>query len=658
MRDINISGKFAAGRDVNIDQVSIEAPGIPSPGKLSKVRRKLLRKTLPAWLEEDQRLFLPQLRRPLIFPVTGAYGIEAISHPRSKKSQIASPGPEVVYDENSILTAHKRAFGHLLILGDGGSGKTHALHRVMQQMLAEACNDSDEPIPFYLPLSHWDANSGSMWEWCVKEIGSTYSVQRAFLEGWRERGGMALILDGLDELKIRDRRQCVSAINAMLSDWVGMPVIVACRTREYGEIGKQLRLRGNLELSPVTPESVLASVQALGESHAGLSEALMKDRALRSLLQNPLFLTLAITAFEGSEPDQVPHGKSSKERLIERYLEIACSRSGLGESGFGRKTWLPYLAASLRARREVSFYPDRAPVIFLPELLKKPAEKLIKRRVFMVEAIPSMIVRGAVTALAPTSQAQILYAILTLVSPVASSWVAVKFATTDLWIPPASRVTSISRLFLGFMYRLALVFFAESAIANALVEFAPSWETLTGIVVVLFPCGTIWPTLYLMRGSKPDQVDRYPSRPGSELRTLAGTSLAISALAGICIYIGLTISFKSLDPALQPGMLLDPLLNAIFFLPPLMILAGLRNGGSDLIRRRTCVHLMGSFGLLPGSYSRSLESVRKSSLFVPRGGALEFRHSLIRDFLAESSRHGDELGPPILLSRASAEKRA
>ncbi|MFD9062898.1 NACHT domain-containing protein [Kitasatospora purpeofusca] len=654
--DVSISGKFAAGRDINIRSLSVKSQEGPSPGKLSKVRRKLLRKTLPAWLEEDRRLFLPETPFSLQFPVIATYGIDRVSHPRASALSIVGNRDVELFDENSILVAHKRAFGHLLVLGEAGSGKTHLIHQVMNQMLAEASSDTDEPIPFYLSLSRWDGDSDSMWDWCVSEIAATYSVGRSFLEGWRERGGMALLLDGLDDLRLKDRRQCVSEINSMLSDWVGMPVIVACRTREYGEIGKRLRLRGSLEIDPISSKGVLDIIQALGSGHAGLMKAVVVDRSLRSLLQSPLFLALAISTYEGSDHEEVPKGKNARESLIERYLEISRSRSGLSRSDFGRDTWLPYIAASMRSRREIDFQPDRAPVLFLPQSLKRTVEKKVKRRVLMAEIIPSVLIRASVTALAPDSQAQIVYAILTVVFPAATSWIAIRFAVSDLWVTPTARVTPVRKLAFGYIYRLTLVLVVEGAIATLLSNFVPSWKIVISLAVLVFPCGAIWPTIFLMRGSQPSGVDHYPSRPGGELRSLAGTVGAVAAMVGIGLYVGLTISFKSLSPALLPGMLLDPLLNAIFFLPPLMVLAGLRNGGSDLIRRVTCIQVMADYGILPERYFRSLELVRKSSLFVPRGGSLEFRHSLIRDYLAEFHRKTPSLGDHVALGLQSVAK--
>ncbi len=654
--DIRISGKFAAGRDINIHNLSVKSQDGPSPGKLSKVRRKLLRKTLPAWLEEDRRLFLPETPLSLQFPVIASFGIDKVAHPRASALSIAGNRNAELFDERSILIAHKRAFGHLLVLGDAGAGKTHLIHQVMNQMLADACSDTDEPIPFYLSLSRWDGDSDSMWDWCVSEIAATYSVGRSFLEGWRERGGMALLLDGLDDLKLKDRRQCVSEINTMLSDWVGMPVIVACRTREYGEIGRRLRLRGSLEIEPIASKGVLDIIQSLGGSHAGLMKAVMVDRSLRSLLQSPLFLALAISAYEGVDQEAVPKGKNARQSLIERYLEISRSRSGLSRSDFGRDTWLPYVAASMRSRREIDFQPDRAPVLFLPQSLKRSVEKKVKRRVLMVEIIPSILARAVVTVLAPDSRAQIVYAILTVIFPAATSWIAIRFAVSDLWATPTARVTPVRKLAFGYIYRLTLVFVIEGAIATALSNFAPSWNVVIDIAVLIFPCGTIWPTIFLMRGSQPSGVDHYPSRPGGELRSLAGTACAVAAMVGLGLYVGLTISFSSLAPALRSGMLLDPLLNAIFFLPPLMVLAGLRNGGSDLIRRVTCIQVMADCEILPGGYFRSLELLRKSSLFVPRGGSLEFRHSLIRDYLAEFHRKIPPLGDHVSLGLQSVAK--
>lgn len=167
-----------------------------------------------------------------------------------------------------------------------------------------------------------------------------------------------------------------------------------------------------------------------------------------------------------------------------------------------------------------------------------------------------------------------------------------------------------------------------------------------GVALLLMVGIAMWPALQMARESDTSDPSEIPDRVGGEIRSLVRATVVVAFLVTGSMYVTLTIIFEALNPipAIGEGLLYSPMLNAFFFVVPVAFLTALRNGGVDLIRRDQCRRIMIRFGYLPKAHKRALEEVRKSSLVVPRRGVLEFRHALIRDYLAD--RYHEE-GVPL-----------
>ncbi|GLZ76563.1 hypothetical protein Afil01_13700 [Actinorhabdospora filicis] len=195
--------------------------------------------------------------------------------------------------------------GWMLILGEPGSGKTTVLLELLRDLL-DAAAEPGEPVPLMLNLSSW--RSGDLASWAVAEAASRYGVPREHvpLE--------LLLLDGLDEVAEDARPACVRAVNAFREAHPTVPVAVVSRTAEYAGLGESLRLRGRLEIRPLTAGEVDRFLRA--RRRGGLIGVLDTDAELRALVTTPLLLNvLMLTEMPAREEGD------ARERLLAAYVD-------------------------------------------------------------------------------------------------------------------------------------------------------------------------------------------------------------------------------------------------------------------------------------------------------------------------------------------------
>ncbi len=127
---------------------------------------------------------------------------------------------------DSLVTLFQDSGNSLLLLGEPGSGKTVAMLRIAQHLLAEAEADLDRrPLPVILNLASWHYHFADFASWVVYELNTTkYGLAKATAYDWLRKNGFILLVDGLDEVEAAQRSGCVTAINHFLADYgtVGM----------------------------------------------------------------------------------------------------------------------------------------------------------------------------------------------------------------------------------------------------------------------------------------------------------------------------------------------------------------------------------------------------------------------------------------------------
>lgn len=318
----------------------------------------------------------------------------------------------------------------------------------------------------------------------------------------------------------------------------------------------------------------------------------------------------------------------------------------MARSGVHPERWLYYMACALRVQQRVTFCPDRQAVEFLPLRFKGIAERRILLVASLLVAVPSLALRGVMILMAPDSPTKPMYLAITLLIPLSYGYLAWRVVKDDLWAPLVGRRTSVVQGLLRYAKRSVIVCVMEGGAAWSLVSSGAADGVMGGVALLLMVGIAMWPALQMARESDTSDPSEIPDRVGGEIRSLVRATVVVAFLVTGSMYVTLTIIFEALNPipAIGEGLLYSPMLNAFFFVVPVAFLTALRNGGVDLIRRDQCRRIMIRFGYLPKAHKRALEEVRKSSLVVPRRGVLEFRHALIRDYLAD--RYHEE-GVPL-----------
>ena len=101
----------------------------------------------------------------------------------------------------------------MLILGAPGSGKTFTLLELCRDLLFQAEQHPDNPIPVILNLSTWAEKEAPLTDWIVEQMVDEYQLSRPVTREWLQHNHLCLLLDGLDEVREEVRNDCVIAIN-------------------------------------------------------------------------------------------------------------------------------------------------------------------------------------------------------------------------------------------------------------------------------------------------------------------------------------------------------------------------------------------------------------------------------------------------------------
>ncbi len=264
--------------------------------------------------------------------------------------------------------------GRVLLLGAPGSGKTTTLLHVAQQLIGEAQNDRDAPIPLLFNLSKFrgkdnlsarkaffpwrspqqtqteeQAGEEVIADWLVQmmtEYADPFTlrkykspwVSRDVAKLWLEEEKVALLLDGLDEVDDHQLRRLVGYLNDYLVEHPEMTMVVCSRIVEYEPLKDnketRLHLEGAVTLQPLNQEQIdsyLEKAKAIA-----LRDALSDDQALYELAQSPLTLSMMTLAYGGSAPKDIPANLSLVERrrhLFDTYIDHMMQRKARRDRG-------------------------------------------------------------------------------------------------------------------------------------------------------------------------------------------------------------------------------------------------------------------------------------------------------------------------------------
>jgi DNA polymerase III delta prime subunit len=370
--NVNTGGGDVVGRDkVTIGTIINNLFGESlSEMRKSRYRQAMLKLVYNTWIKDV-------LNRSLYNEVLIDLEIEdtpsKVYHPWDMLLQIPERLNRPLPKGTKISEVFNNVNQSLLILGDPGFGKTTILLELANELIIAAEQDGSQPIPVVLNLSSWSEKRQPMEQWIVQELKTKYYVPQRISQIWIQNESLALLLDGLDEVRKQYQNDCVLAINQFLEEHM-ISLAVCSRTAEYEILKSQLRLQGAVVLRPLNYLQIIDYLEKLGPKFLPLKSVVDNNVALQDLVKSPLMFNIIILAYNGVTLPRLDllnledQPKNYYVILLNIYIQQMFQRRSVKQPYNSKQIilWLKWLAQRMADNGQTVFFLDQIQPNWLP----------------------------------------------------------------------------------------------------------------------------------------------------------------------------------------------------------------------------------------------------------------------------------------------------
>lgn len=387
---VNTSGGDFVGRDKTTNIFNYLFDRTPESAALLRARKLLLENVYKFWVEG---VFKRSLHNEALI----ALGLEerpnaVENRPWDMVLQTPHQLDRLLPSGTKIIDVFDQQQQSLLILGAPGSGKTTILLELARDLIKHAEKDMAQLIPVVLNLSSWVVHRQPIAEWLVAELNNKYYIAPKVAQIWVENDALLLLLDGLDEVKLDDRSECIKAINTFLKTHI-VALAVCSRIADYEILDQQLQMQGAVLIQPLQRDQVEDYFVQLGADYATVRTILRHDAALQELAESPLMLSVITLAYQGIAVEEVgaqAPKRGHRQHLFDTYIQRMLSRREPVRHYSPQQAiqWLAWLAKNMKHHQQT---------IFLIERLQSSALQ-VRTQVWMY-ILASSLIFGLVSAL-------------------------------------------------------------------------------------------------------------------------------------------------------------------------------------------------------------------------------------------------------------------
>lgn len=340
-----------------IDFDTDELPSQYTPAVIARNRLRLIQNVRRYWIEGylDNALHDDLMIKLDIEDQSGAVNRDNVVR-RSDDTEIN------LSDVGSMMDVFDELDGKMLILGAPGSGKTTMLLDLARELLDRAEKDETFAIPVVFNVSSWGIAPKPLADWLEDQLIIQYEVPRPLAQEWVRNNHLLLLLDGLDEIVLSRRTECLVAINQYRVKFGDVQIIVCSRINDYNMLSQRLKLNGSILLQPLSDAQIMTYLEQLGDKAAALRAQMKTNEQLREMCRSPLFLVMTALAYRGDNtPDNISF--ETIEEQIFYVLDLYAKRmlsndETLANSREDTRKYLHYIADKMIRYGQTVFYMD------------------------------------------------------------------------------------------------------------------------------------------------------------------------------------------------------------------------------------------------------------------------------------------------------------